>query len=160
MSGVKILRQPRSGPVASVQVGLPEEAGGDRAPRPPNLGERAQFAFTRTRFETKPVRYRDLQTKIGCRPDIRPSQREYQIDFGAPPSDALDRQQLGHGGLVIGASEPDKIELAAGDQFGEATGIAHLLAAEAARAKDRIIESEKSFRHQRAAKPDELSMHG
>src|SRR3984893_15785546 len=70
MSGVKILRQKRGGPVASVQVGLPEKAGGDRAPRPPSLGERAQFAFKRTRFETKPVGYRDLQTKIGGPPDI------------------------------------------------------------------------------------------
>src|ERR1700737_4384730 len=70
-SGVKILRQKRGGPVASVQVGLPEEAGGDRAPRPPSLGERAQFAFKRTRLETKPVGYRDLQTKSGGRASTR-----------------------------------------------------------------------------------------
>src|ERR1700730_3126548 len=100
-SGVKIRRQKRGRPVASMQIGLPEEAGGDRAPRPPSLGERAQFAFKRTRFETKPVGYRDLQTKIGGRPDIRPPQREYQIDFGAPPSDALERQQLGPGSLIV-----------------------------------------------------------
>src|SRR5438552_10641372 len=113
MSGVKILRQKRGGPVASVQVGLPEEAGGNRAPRPPSLGERAQFRLAGARSKTKPVGYRELQTKIGGRPDIRPSQCEYQIDFRTPPSDALERQQLGHGRLVIGASEPDKIELAA-----------------------------------------------
>ena len=160
MSGVKILRQKRGGAVASVQVGLPEEAGGDRAPWPPRFGERAQFALNRTRFETKPVRYRELQTKIGGRPDIRAPQREYQIDFGAPPSDALDREQLSHGSLVIGPSQADKIELPAGDQFGEMTGIAHLLAAETAGAKDRIIESEKGFRRQWAANPDELLVHG
>jgi len=159
MSGVKILRQKRRGPVASVQVGLPEEAGGDRAPRPPSLGERAQFAFKRTRFETKPVGYRDLQTKIGGRPDIRPPQREDQIDFSTPPSDALERQQLGHGGLVVGASEPDKIERAAGDQLGEMAGIAHLLAAEATGAKGRIVERKKGCRRQRATEREEPSVH-
>ena len=159
MSGVKILRQKRGGPVASVQVGLPEKAGGDRAPGPPSLGERAQFAFKRTRFETKPVGYRDLQTKIGGRPDIRPPQREYQIDFGAPPSDALERQQLGHGSLVVGASEADKIERAAGDQLGEMAGIAHLLAAEATGAKGRIVECQKGCRRQRAAECQEPSVH-
>jgi Protein of unknown function (DUF1499) len=160
MSGVEILRQKRRGSVASVQVGLPEKAGGDRAPRPPSLGERAQFAFKRTRFETEPVGYRDLQTKIGGRPDIRPPQREYQIDFSTPPSDALERQQLGHGSLVVGASEADKIERAAGDQLGEMAGIARLLAAEATGAKGRIVESKKGFGRQRTAKSDKLSVHG
>jgi hypothetical protein len=159
MSGVKILRQKRGGPVASVQIGLPEEAGGDRAPRPPSLGERAQFAFKRTRFETKPLGYRELQTKIGGRPDIGPPQREYQIDFGAPPSDALERQQLGHGSLVVGAGEPDKIERAAGDQLGEMAGIAHLLAAETAGTKGRIVERKKGCRRQRATEREEPSVH-
>src|ERR1700757_3010489 len=117
ISGVKILRQKRGGPVASVQVGLPKEAGGDRAPRPPRLAKRAQFAVERTKSKPKPVGDRELQTKIGGRPDIRPPQREYQIDFGAPPSDALDRQQLGHGSLVIGASQSGKIEHPTGAQF-------------------------------------------
>src|ERR1700738_2589041 len=84
MSGVKILRQKRGVAVAAVEVGRQERPGGDRAPGPPGLGERAKFAFKRTRFETKPVGYRDLQTKIGGRPDIPAPQREYQIDFGAP----------------------------------------------------------------------------
>src|SRR5262249_51153543 len=155
ISGIKIRRQKRGGPVASVQIGLPEEAGGDGAPRPPSLAERAQFAFARARCETKPVRDRELQTKVGGRPNISSSQREYQIDFGAPPSDALERQQLGHGSLVVGASEPDKIERAAGDQLGEIAGIAHLLAAEAAGTKGRIVERKKGCGRQRATERDE-----
>src|SRR4029077_11236755 len=113
----------------------------------------------RTRFETKPVRYRELQTKIGGRPDIRPPQREYQIDFGAPPSDALERQQLGHGSLVVGASEADKIERAAGDQLRDVAGIAHLLAGGVTGAKGRIVEREKGGRRQRAAEREEPSVH-
>src|SRR6202011_1853681 len=52
------------------------------------------------------------------------------------------------------------IKLAAGDQLGEMAGIAHLLAAEAAGAKGRIIESKKGCRRQRATKRDEPSVHG
>src|SRR5439155_23828712 len=77
MSGVKIIRQKRRGPVASVQIGLPKEAGGDRAPRPPRLAERAQFRLAWARSKTEPVGYRELQINIRCGPDIRPTQREY-----------------------------------------------------------------------------------
>ncbi len=57
-------------------------------------------------------------------------------------------------GLVIGAGQTDEIELAADDQFCEVAGIPHLLAAEAARAQDPIIASQKGFLRQRAAKPN------
>ncbi len=57
-------------------------------------------------------------------------------------------------GLVIGAGQTDGIELAADDQFCEVAGIPHLLAAEAARAQDPIIASQKGFLRQRAAKPN------
>jgi hypothetical protein len=102
---------------------------------------------------------RNLQTEIGGGPNIRPSQRKEQVDFGAPPPDTSDRQELGERGLVIRRGKPNEIERAAGDHLGEMARISHFLSAEAARAVRRVIEGEEPLRHQRVAQPNKPLVH-
>ena len=105
------------------------------------------------------VPYRNLQTEIGGGPNIRPSQRKEQIDFGAPPSDTSNRQELGERSLVIRRGKPNEIERAAGDHLGEMARISHFLSAEAARAERRVIEGEEPLRYQRIAQPKKPLVH-
>src|SRR6516164_6521182 len=100
-----------------------------------------------------------LQTEIARRPDVRPAEREEHINFRAPSPDALDRQQLGESGLILGPAEPGEIEFAAGDHLGERAGIAHLLAAKAARTKGRVVERQKGCGGQWAAELYEPAVH-
>jgi hypothetical protein len=122
-----------------MEIGLPEKTSGDRAPRTPRLAETAHLDLVRSRTEAHMIADRDLQTEITGWPDVWSSEREEQIDFGAPPSDSLDGQQLGKSRLVVGSAKPAEIEFAIADHFGEVTGIPHLLSAEAARTKGRIV---------------------
>src|SRR5208282_770976 len=78
---------------------------------------------------------------------------------GAPPPDSPEGQQLGEGSLILGSAEPDEIEFAVIDHFGEIAGIAHLLAAEAAGAEGGVIDGEKRFRRQRAANSEKPAVH-
>jgi Protein of unknown function (DUF1499) len=86
---------------------------------------------------------RHLQTEIGGRPNIRPSEREQQIDFSAPSPDSPNRQQLGQGSLILGGAKPSEIDPAA----------------ETAGAEGHVLESKKGFRRQRAANPDQPPVH-
>jgi hypothetical protein len=114
-----------------MEVGLPEEAGGDGAPWPPSLAAVAQFNLARARSKTQMAADRDLQTEIRGRPNIRPSQRKQQINFGAPPPDASDCKELGERSLVIRHGEPREIECAAADHISEMACISHFLPTEA-----------------------------
>lgn len=102
---------------------------------------------------------RNLQTKIGGRPNVRAPKGKKQIDFGAPPPDASNCQQFGERGFVIRLGEPGEIELAAGDGCGQIACIAHLLPAKPARAQCRVVEGEKRLGRQRAAEPDQPLVH-
>ena len=81
--------QSRGGAVALVQIGLPEQAGGDGSPRPPLLAHFAQGRLFRALFETEALGNCELQAEIGGRPHVGPAEREDQVDLGTPSPDAL-----------------------------------------------------------------------
>src|SRR6266851_5323834 len=87
---VELRRQNRGGAAARVQVGLPEEARRNRAPGLPRVTDGPQRQLARALGEAHAFGGAELQPEIAGGPDIRPAEREDQIDFGAPPPDALE----------------------------------------------------------------------
>ena len=67
-----------------------------------------QFGLGRPGTQAEALADRDLQAEIGGRPDIGTSERKDQVDLGAPPPDALECEQPGQRGLVIGLGETEK----------------------------------------------------
>src|SRR6266851_1779770 len=97
----------------------------------------------------------ELQPEIAGGPDIRPAEREDQIDFGAPPPDALEANEGGKRCRIIGTSEPDEIKFAARHRRSQPAGVIHLLPAEAAAAQRGVVEGEKRRGRKRLAQPGE-----
>jgi hypothetical protein len=90
LGGIELGRQLGGGAPARVQVGLPEEASGNRAPRLPPVADRAQRRLARTRIESEAIGDGELQPEVARRPDVRAAEREDQIDLSAPPPDPLE----------------------------------------------------------------------
>src|SRR5579884_3640678 len=129
-----------------MEIGLPEQTGGHRAPWPPRLAPLAQRPFVEPVGAAQASGDRDLQAEIGGGPDVRPPEREEQINFGAPPADALNLAQRREGRLILGRGEPVEVEIAGGDGCGKAPGIFPLLAAEAAPAQTAFVKGKKALR--------------
>src|SRR5260221_605523 len=83
-----------------MQIELPEQAGGDRAPRPPILGAGDQLACARAFRALVETLDRKLQAEIVGGPDIGPAEREEQIDLRRPSPDALELDELGQDRLI------------------------------------------------------------
>ena len=93
-----------------MQIGLPEEARRHRAPRPPALADLAQLALAEPRTQAELGGDAELQTEIGRRPDVVAAERENQIDFRAPPADALQRDQRRQRLVIRGRGEPREVD--------------------------------------------------
>jgi len=142
-----------------MQIGLPEEASSDRPPWSPRFAAEPQLDLCRTRSKTQPFRDRKLQTKIGGRPDVRPTQRKEQIDFGAPPADASECEQLRQSGFIRRRRQPRKIETPLLHRRGKIARISHLLSAEPARTQGWVVERKEGGGYQRMTQPDESVVH-
>src|SRR5439155_24854564 len=77
-----------------MQIELPEQAGGDGAPRPPILGAGDQLACAWPIDQPIQTLGRKLQAKVVGGPDVGPAEREKQIDLGCPSPDALELHQF------------------------------------------------------------------
>src|SRR5262249_15306023 len=144
---------------ARVQVGLPEEAGGDSAPWPPALADLAQVALARPRSKAELGGDAKLQTEIAGRPNIGTAEGKDQVDLSAPPADPPECHPFGRRQVVGGSGEPGEIELPLAHRPGETATIRRLLPAKAAGAQGRLVERAKRRRGQHAADRVEAAKH-
>ena len=142
-----------------MQIGLPEQAGRDRAPRCPTIADLAQLALAGPLGEAEAVGDRELQAEIGGRPDVAAAEREDQIDLGAPAADPLEADQLGQHRRDAGRLEPGEIEGAADYRRGQPAGIIHFMPAEAAAPQRRVVERQKRLGGQWPAQLGEPAVH-
>ena len=122
---------PATCPVADVQVGVPQQPGGDRAPRSPAQRE---FARLRARwYAVEPVSLRDrlVQAQVARWPDVRSTQRHQHVDACGPRTHAWGRIQRRNRGLVSQPCDTREREITADDACREAVHIARFLAREA-----------------------------
>src|SRR6266566_5394979 len=77
-----------------MQIELPEQAGGNGAPRPPFLGAADQLACAWPMDKPIQTLDRKLQAKVVGGPDVWPAKRKKQIDLGCPSPDALELYQF------------------------------------------------------------------
>src|SRR4051794_3209071 len=87
LRGVQLRRQDRRGAAAGLQIGLPEQAGGDRTPGLPGVADLPQRGLARPLSQLEAFGHPELQSEIAGRPNIAPAEREDQVDLGAPAAD-------------------------------------------------------------------------
>ncbi len=110
---------------------MPENAGGDRAPRDPGIGQvRELFSVGKT------TDLFDLlcgfgQCQIALRPNIGSEQRHQKVDVCGPRTDAGKLQQDGPDGLITQLGHGREVERAGPKGAGDRVTVGRLLSGEA-----------------------------
>jgi len=93
---------------------------------------------------------RDLHREIVGRPDVRPVEREQQVDLRAPAPDPLGPAEMGDRLRVVHARDRARLETPGEDVLGERAAVAHLLPAQADGAQRGVVERQEARRRERA----------
>ena len=87
----------------------PEQARGDRPPRPPRFGNRRHFSTSGAVGQAEQVLCRKLQSEVANRPDIGPTHGRQQVDFGRPGANARQGRESGPNRVVGQVPKPREI---------------------------------------------------
>src|SRR5215472_2823823 len=130
------------------EIGVPEEAGGDGAPRTPGLAEGFEFFRRGTFAKALHFLHRRGQRKIAGWPDVRAAQRAQEINVGGPAADALESHEHFVRGVVREVQKITQVEVAAREGFSQQTRVQGFLAAETNAQQFRVIQLQESRRSQ------------
>src|SRR6478735_146805 len=98
------------GPPAAGEVVVPEQAGRDGPPRPPDGTESGHLHSLRPMVETLDLRDGGLECHVARRPDIGASEDHQQVDRLGPRPDARDGLQRLVDGVVVESGKRVEIE--------------------------------------------------
>lgn len=109
---------------------MPENAGGDRAPRGPGRGHARELFRVGTATELLDLLCGPGQCQITLRPDIGPEKSHKEIDVCGPRTDAGQLQQDGTDGLITQLGNGSEVERAGKEGSGESVTVGCLLSGE------------------------------
>lgn len=146
----------RSGGGASTrQIVVPEQAGRDRSPRPPDLAHDRQLIGGWTHRKALGLRHRGRQGHVPGGPHVGATEDHQQIDRGRPPTDARDGLEGLLRCLVVHPREPIEVQRTLEEGRGDGPTVTSLLATEPDGEQLRIGQPEEPLRRQWIGRADE-----
>ena len=94
---------------------MPEEAGGNGAPRFPGCADGFEFLRRRTLAKALHFLYGGGESKIAGRPDIWAAEGGEEINVGSPTADALESDEHLARGVIMQLVKIAKVEMAASE---------------------------------------------
>src|SRR5712692_7535309 len=112
------------------KIGVPEETCGHGAPGFPRCADR--FEFLRSWTFAKALHFLDggCEREIAGGPDVGTAEGGEEINVCGPAADALESDEHFARSVIVEIVEVAKVEVAAGERFGEKSRVKSFLAAE------------------------------